>query len=188
MAHLNVKSANFFNNLCCFSSVTSSSLFFSSSLRLRMPAPTHFPLSSYLHLIFHPSTSPVPFFSSIFSFVYPLPLRCLYFSFSPVLPPHICHCLGGDAGQRWRAGETAVTVEAKKRQRQIGGEGGRNEERWWERLRVREEKGGEAKSASVTEINGECDKLWSRNRAGGWEPGRESAASLVLAGKRLIWF
>lgn len=29
------------------------------------------------------------------------------------------------------------------------------------------QKGGEAKSASVMEINGECDKLWSRDREGG---------------------
>ena len=58
---------------------------------------------------------------------------------------------------------------------------------------------GEAKSASVMEINGECDKLWSRKRGGeGREWMGEAMASMLpcwfpedMGGdrwKRLIWF
>lgn len=62
----------------------------------------------------HFTCSLLSFFSSMFSFVYPLPLRCLYFSFSPCSPPLPIFVTVSEAmcreGQRWRGGGT---VEAK---------------------------------------------------------------------------
>lgn len=70
--------------------MTSTSLFFPSVCGHRH-RPIFFCASVFLFTShfssLHFTCSLLSFFSSMFSFVYPLPLRCLYFSFSPCSPP-----------------------------------------------------------------------------------------------------
>lgn len=89
---------------------------------------------------------------------------------------------GGESQRKVKiAGERMEDADEGKEAEINGGEGGRNGEYGQRETGSEGKKGGEAKSASVLEINKECDKLWSRKGEGGSEGADGDPAALLVS-------